>query len=51
MTIYLLIKPWDYTIADVEVFTSKEEASQTRTQAILDQTKNSEYWVIREEDI
>ncbi len=43
--IYILVKPWDYTTADVEVFTTKEEVENEIKNMKSDGEKTF-YWSI-----
>lgn len=46
MKIYLLIKPWDYNYADVEVFQTLADAETARKRGCEDEENNSENWFI-----
>jgi hypothetical protein len=47
-SIWLVLKPWDYTIADFEVFDTYKEATEHFNEARRNKEKNSENWSIQE---
>ena len=48
-TIFILIVPWDYTTAEVEVFDSREEAERYRDGEVSESARH--YATIREVEI
>lgn len=48
MKIYILIKPWDYRMADAEVFGTLKQAEDAVKEA---SASESHYWTIQEQDI
>jgi hypothetical protein len=51
MTIYILIKPWDYSSADAMAFSTLKAAQEAKQTGVLSGEKNSEYWTIEEQKI
>ena len=51
ITIWLLIKPWDYQEADVEVFSSQEAAKERLREGKRNEERNVENWCIQKVEL